>query len=93
MEEDDANGTIPHLIEASQVEALPMKVMSPEDVFVTKLLAMDEQSLDYKPVLQMARSLRERVDWDDVRERTQSPYAAAFFTLVEELGILSPRSG
>jgi predicted nucleotidyltransferase len=79
--------------EDMEVEALPMKVMSLEDVFVTKLLAMDEQSLDYKPVLQMARSLREQIDWGDVRERTQSPYAAAFFTLVEELGILSPRSG
>jgi predicted nucleotidyltransferase len=76
-----------------EVEAVPMKVMSLEDVFVTKLLAMDEQSLDYRPVLQMARSLREQIDWDDVRERTKSPYAAAFFTLVGELGILSEGRG
>jgi predicted nucleotidyltransferase len=79
--------------EDMEVEAVSMKVMSLEDVFVTKLLAMDEQSLDYKPVLQMARSLREQIDWDDVRARTPSPYAAAFFTLAEELGILSPSSG
>jgi len=57
-------------------------------VLVTKLLALDENSLDYRAVLQIARSLREQVDWADVRIRTAgSPYAAAFFTLVEELGI------
>jgi hypothetical protein len=39
-------------------------------------------------VLQVARSLREQIDWEDVRARTAgSPYAAAFFTLVEELGV------
>ena len=32
--------------------------------------------------------------WDDVRARTvESPYAAAFFTLVEGLGIVEPPSG
>lgn len=73
-----------------EVEAVPMKVMSLEDVFVTKLLALDEQSLDYKPLLQIARSLREQVEWGDVRERTkESPYAAAFFALVGELGIIA----
>jgi hypothetical protein len=33
--------------------------------------------------------VREQVDWSDVRRRTEdSPYARAFFTLVEELGIV-----
>ena len=37
----------------------------------------------------MARPVREQVDWANVRERTNgSPFAAAFFTLGEELGIL-----
>jgi predicted nucleotidyltransferase len=78
-----------------EVEAVAMKVMSLEDVFVTKLLALDEQALDYKSLVQMARPVREQVDWDDVRGRTGgSPYAAAFFTLVEGLGVVeSPRSG
>ena len=36
----------------------------------------------------MARSLREQIDWDDVRARTgRWPYAKAFFTLVTELDI------
>jgi Uncharacterised nucleotidyltransferase len=72
-----------------EVVAVPMSVMSLEDILVTKLLALDEQALDYKSVLQIARPVREQVDWDDVRVRTsQSPYAAAFFTLVEGLGIV-----
>jgi putative nucleotidyltransferase-like protein len=71
-----------------EVEAQPMLVMTLEDVLVTKLLALDENSLDYKPVVQIARSLREQIDWEDVRSRTAgSPYAAAFFTLVEALGV------
>jgi hypothetical protein len=32
--------------------------------------------------------LREQIDWDELRRRTEhSPFAKAFFTLVEELGI------
>ena len=44
---------------------------------------------------QMARPIRQQVNWADVRARTaDSPYAAAFFTLVEGLGVVeSPRSG
>ena len=69
--------------------AVPMRVMALEDVFVTKLIAMREHEMDYESVVQMARPVREQVDWADVRERTNgSPYAAAFFTLGEELGIL-----
>ena len=72
-----------------EVYALPMLVQSPEDLIVMKLLALDEMALDYKACLEIARSLREQIDWGVVRERTkQSPYAKAFFTLVEELGIV-----
>jgi hypothetical protein len=78
-----------------EVEAVGMRVMALEDIFVTKLLALDEQALDYQGLVQMARPVREQVDWDAVRARTgESPYAAAFFTLVEGLGVVeSPRSG
>jgi Uncharacterised nucleotidyltransferase len=71
------------------VNAVPMQVMSLEDVFVMKLAAFREHELDYEGVVQMARPVREQVDWSDVRRRTEdSPYARAFFTLVEELGIV-----
>jgi predicted nucleotidyltransferase len=81
--------------ETIEVEAVAMRVMALEDIFVTKLLALDEQALDYKALLQMARPVREQVDWEQIRERTrESPYAAAFFTLVEGLGVVeSPSSG
>jgi hypothetical protein len=60
---------------------------------VLKLKALDEHDLDYERPLEFARSLRERIDWQDVRERTNgSPFASAFFALVEELGIV-PTSG
>jgi hypothetical protein len=40
-------------------------------------------------VLEIARALREQIDWPAVRERTcESPFARAFFTLVEALGIV-----
>ncbi len=77
--------------EELEVNAVQMLVMSPEDVFVTKLKALGEHELDYERLLEFARSLRERIDWDDVRSRTEdSPYAKAFFTMVEELDVVEP---
>ena len=76
--------------EELEVNAVPMLVMPIEDVIVLKLKALDEHDLDYERPLEFARSLRERIDWQDVRERTNgSPFASAFFALVEELGIVS----
>lgn len=75
-----------------EVNAVGMKVMSLEDIMVTKLLALDEHELDYERSLEFARSLRERIDWLAVRRRTrESPYAKAFFTMVEELGVVPRR--
>ena len=73
-----------------EVYAVPMLVLAPEDLLVSKLLALDEMVLDYKSILEVARALREQVDWPSVRARTsESPFARAFFTLVEELEIVS----
>jgi predicted nucleotidyltransferase len=77
---------------ADDIEVLStrMKVMALEDIMVTKLLALNETHLDMKGSLEMARAVREQVDWDEVRERTrESPYATAFFALVEGLEIVS----
>jgi predicted nucleotidyltransferase len=74
--------------EELNVNAVPMQVMSLEDVLVTKIEALREHELNYDSLVEMARPLREQIDWDDVRTRTDhSPYAKAFFTLVEELEI------
>jgi hypothetical protein len=60
-------------------------------VLTTKLLALNEQDPDLGSVLELARSLREQIDWDFVRSQTTgSPFARAFFTLVEELGVVEP---
>ena len=77
---------------ADEIEVLStrMKVMALEDIMATKLLALNETHLDLKGALEMARAVREQVNWDEVRERTKdSPYAKAFFALVEELGVVS----
>lgn len=74
--------------ETLNVLSMEMKVMSLEDVLTTKLEALREHELDYSGVLQIARALREQIDWRVVRDRTEgSPFAKAFFVLVEELGI------
>jgi predicted nucleotidyltransferase len=72
-----------------EVQAMTMRVMRPEDLLVTKLMAMTEHSINYRSCLEIARALREQVDWDDVRERTESsPFGKAFFTLLDELEIV-----
>lgn len=72
-----------------EVLAMPIRVMALEDVLCTKLLALHEHHVDYSSLLEMARSLREKVDWDDVRARTaRSPFARAFFTMIEGIGII-----
>ena len=72
-----------------EVMAMQMPVASLEDILVSKLLALTEQEPDFTSVLEMARAVREQVDWNAVRERTKdSPLAKAFFTLVEELGVI-----
>jgi hypothetical protein len=74
-----------------EVSALRVHVSTLEDVMTTKLLALSEQEPDYTQVLSYARALREQIHWDDVRSRSEaSPFARAFFTLVESLGIVEP---
>jgi Uncharacterised nucleotidyltransferase len=75
------------------VLAISTPVMALEDVLATKLLSLDEHSLDYRGLLQIARALREQIDWDALVARTgDSPFAKTFFTLVCELGIV-PSAG
>jgi predicted nucleotidyltransferase len=72
------------------VAAMDFRVMAIEDVLYTKLNALNEHYLDFSSLLQIARAVREQVDWDHLRERTTgSPYAKAFFCLLDELGILA----
>ena len=71
------------------VLGITVPVMAIEDVMATKLLALHEQELDLTSVLRIARSVREQIDWRLLRERTRnSAYAAGFFTICEELGVV-----
>ena len=64
-----------------------------EDVLTSKLLALNEQNPSFESVLELARTVREQVDWNEVRRRTSdSPFAQSFFTLVEELGVVPVRA-
>ncbi len=75
--------------EEREVMAMRMTVASLEDIAVSKLLSISEEELDYSDMLELARALREQIDWEQVRARTQeSPFAKAFFTLVEELEVV-----
>lgn len=72
------------------VQAATMRVMAVDDILVTKLLALTEHHLDYDGLLELARPLREQIDWDTVRKRTEhTPFARAFFTMAEGLGLVS----
>jgi Uncharacterised nucleotidyltransferase len=75
--------------EELSVLGLEIRVMALEDVMATKLMALTEHSLRYEGLLQIARALREQIDWEAVRARTaDSPFSRAFFVLLEDLGIL-----
>jgi predicted nucleotidyltransferase len=66
-------------------------VLALEDLLASKLTALDEHRLDLAPILQIARAVREQIDWDELRRRTRgSAFADAFFALCEGLGVAPP---
>lgn len=72
------------------VHAVQMRVLRIDDLLTSKLLALTEHNLDLGPPLQIARALREQIDWDALWRRTaESPFARTFFTLVRELRLLT----
>lgn len=79
--------------EEMAVLSMHMRVMALEDVLVTKLMAISEHHLRYESLLAMARALRERIDWPQVRRRSEeSAFARAFFVLLDGLGIVSDQA-
>jgi putative nucleotidyltransferase-like protein len=79
--------------EELSVLGMDIRVMALEDVMATKLMALTEHSLRYEGLLQISRALREQIDWPAVRLRTQeSPFARAFFVLLEGLDIVGPET-
>jgi len=79
--------------EEMSVLSMEMRVMAIEDVLITKLMAISEHSLRFEGLLPIARALREQIDWERVRRATaESPFARAFFVLLEGLEII-PEQG
>jgi hypothetical protein len=77
-----------------EVNGMTFRVMAVDDVMTTKLFAFKEHYLDYESALEMARTVREQIDWDELRRRCEDyPYAQPFFTLAEELGVAERRDG
>jgi len=77
--------------EERSVLGMQMRVMGLEDMLVTKLNALSEHALRYEGLLAISRALREQIDWDEVRARTaHSPFARAFFVLLEGLDVIGP---
>lgn len=74
----------------TNVGPISIPVLSATQLMVHKLLTLDQHHCDFARALPLARSLREKIDWDRVRKETaDSPYAAAFLVLVERLGLAS----
>ena len=70
------------------VMSMELNVMAIEDVLVTKLNALTQHSLRYEGLLDIARALREQIDFGAVRRRAKdTPYARAFFVMLDGLGI------
>jgi hypothetical protein len=75
--------------EMLNVMSMELPVMAIDDVIVTKLNALTEHSLRYEGLLEMARALREQIDWNAVRRRAQdTPFARAYFVMLDGLGIV-----
>jgi predicted nucleotidyltransferase len=71
-----------------EVQAVRMPVMAADDLLVTKVLALSEHHADFESVLEVARSLREQIDWGSVQARTaDSPFGRAFVVLAEGLAL------
>jgi hypothetical protein len=71
------------------MQSVTVPVMAVDDILISKLMALTEHHIAFDSVLELVRALREQIGWERVRaETSSSPYARAFFTLVEGLGLV-----
>ncbi|MEU2777304.1 hypothetical protein ABZ646_31500 [Streptomyces sp. NPDC007162] len=77
--------------EELSVDSVRMPVLSATDLLVSLSTAFSEHHCDFGAVLPVARSLREKVDWREVRHRCgDEPMPAAFLYLLERLNVIDP---
>jgi hypothetical protein len=73
-----------------EVLSIPMPVLDPTDVLVSKMNALTEQECDFSKLLPVSRALREQVEWDRLRQETgENDFAVAFLFLLDRLRISS----
>ncbi|MFF0363446.1 nucleotidyltransferase family protein [Streptomyces fungicidicus] len=71
------------------VESVRMPVLAPTDLLSGLVAAFSEHHCDFGAVLPIARALREKVDWEQVRRDCgDEPMPAAFFFLLERLNVI-----
>ncbi|MFD6437378.1 nucleotidyltransferase family protein [Streptomyces venezuelae] len=76
------------------VDSVQMPVLAPTDLVRALLAAFSEHHCDFGAVLPIARLLRERVDWESLRDAFgAAPMPAAFLYLLERLEVIAPRGG
>lgn len=76
------------------VDSVVMPVLSPTDLIHSLISAFSEHYCDFGSVLPVARAVREKVDWDEVRATCgDEPMPAAFLFLLERLNVIEPREG
>ncbi|QKW30644.1 nucleotidyltransferase family protein [Streptomyces seoulensis] len=74
------------------VDSVRMPVLAPTDLLWGLIAAFSEHHCDFGAVLPIARALREKVDWERVREASgDEPMPAAFFFLLERLNVIPAR--
>jgi hypothetical protein len=82
---------VPAILERAtelEVYAITVPVMTATDVLESKLRTLKEHEANYDDVLEIARTCREQIEWEALRAHVDdSPYAKAFFTLADELGL------
>jgi hypothetical protein len=72
------------------VNACHMPVLSATELMIHKMLTWSAHYCDFARGLPVARSLREQIDWEQVRAETaHSAYAYAFLVLLDRLEVLA----
>lgn len=74
------------------VDSVRMPVLSPTDLVSSLMAAFSEHHCDFGAVLPIARTLREKIDWDRLRrDYEDAPMPDAFLYLLERLEIIDER--
>ncbi|SNX65898.1 putative nucleotidyltransferase-like protein [Streptomyces sp. TLI_55] len=74
------------------VDSVHMPVLAPTDLMRSLMAAFSEHHCDFGAVLPIARTLREKIDWDDVRRTCAgTPMPDAFLYFLERLDVIPPQ--